>query len=512
MENARLLEIFIERKREQSIAGGIYKGCVTRVLPGMQAAFVDIGLPKAAFLHASDLYRPDAPSFDEADVEVDLQSGDGGEANAAKGVASAPIEEQLTKGHTVIVQIAKEPIGTKGARITTSIAIPGRYVVYLPLARHVGVSRRIASEAERERLKQAVESAGSGGGAIVRTACEGVAKRDIQADLRLLRKLWSSILQRAESAPAPALLHRDLDVILRAIRDLAADVSRVVIDNRQDHQRVVEFVEAVMPRWRPRIELYERKEPIFERYGIESQISKALERKVWLKSGGYLIFDETEALTTIDVNTGRYVGNNDQHETMLRTNLEAAQAIVNQLRLRDIGGLIIIDFIDMERAEHRKAVLAALTDALRSDKAHTKILGISELGLVEMTRKRVRQSLSRRLCEPCPACSGQGWVKGIATTTYEVLRRIRREATMNAPVKRVSATVHPRVAEFLRQQEPDAVRGLQQELGVSIGLRESTHLSPEQYEVIVSAAPTTRAVAESTEKTPPATAERAQAG
>jgi ribonuclease G len=497
MENARLIEIGIERARERGIAGSIYKARVTRVLPGMQAAFLDVGLPKAAFLPGSDLYAASAEEYALHDTPFDAS-----EASPPVIAASAaapgereepaltpplpPIEERLTKGQDLIVQITKEPIGTKGARVTSNVSLPGRYLVYLPYSRRVGVSRRISSEEERERLRQAVEAvAAKDGGIIIRTASEGVSKKEIQSDLRLLRKLWSQLSRRAEKLPAPALLHQDLDVILRTLRDLSgSDVTRVVVDNRRDYQRILDFIATVMPRWRPRIELYELPEPIFDRYGIESQIARALERKVWLKSGGYVVIDHTEALTAIDVNTGRFVGKTDHHETALRTNLEAARTIVDQLRLRNIGGLIVIDFIDMESVESRRAVLAALNDALRSDKARTNVIGFSDLGLVQMTRQRARESLNQRLCEICPACGGKGHVEAVATVAYEVLRRIRREATMNAPVERISVSVHPDVGAFLAEFEPAALRELERELRVGISLRSSEALDRASYELV----------------------------
>jgi ribonuclease G len=482
MENARLLEIQLERVRERSMAGSICKGRVLRVLPGMQAAFVDIGLEKAAFLPGADFfplsadeYALDDPTFDAAEANPAPAGSDDGAAQPPlppkRSRSMPPIEERLQKGQDIIVQIGKEPLGSKGARVTSNISLPGRYLVYLPFSRQVGVSRRIASEEERQRLREAVEAvaAPESGGIIIRTACEGVSKREIQADLRLLRKLWTRLARKAETQPAPAILHQELDVILRTMRDLSAsDVTRVVVDNRRDYQRIVDFIDEVMPRWRPRVELYDLAEPIFERYGIEAQIAKALERKVWLKSGGYIVIDHTEALTAIDVNTGRFVGKTDQHETALRTNLDAARVIVDQLRLRNIGGLIVIDFIDMEHADHRKAVLAALTDALKADKARANIVGLSELGLVEMTRQRTRESLARRLCEPCPTCNQRGIVKGVATIAYEVLRRIRREATMNAPVQQVTVHLHPSVAAFLSRYEPAALRELERELSAAI--------------------------------------------
>jgi ribonuclease G len=496
MENARLLEIQIERVRERSLAGSICKGRVLRVLPGMQAAFVDIGLDKAAFLPGADFYPLSADEYALSDAA--FEAADTAAAPGSDGPPAAPtppparrtrsmppIEERLQKGQDIIVQISKEPIGTKGARVTSNISLPGRYLVYLPLSHQIGVSRRIDSEDERQRLREAVEAvAPDSGGIIIRTACEGVSKREIQSDLRLLRKLWTRLSRKAETQPAPTILHQELDVVLRTMRDLSAsDVTRVVVDNRRDYQRILDFIDEVMPRWRPRVEHYELVEPIFERYGIEAQIAKALDRKVWLKSGGYIVIDHTEALTAIDVNTGRFVGKTDHHETALRTNLEAARVIVDQLRLRNIGGLIILDFIDMENAEHRKAVLSALTEALKADKARANIVGLSELGLVEMTRQRTRESLARRLCEPCPTCNQRGLVKGVATTAYEVLRRIRREASMNAPVRQVVVELHPAVAAYLAHNEPAAIRELERELSTEIVVHQTRDGAPAEYAV-----------------------------
>ncbi|MEO8605348.1 MAG: Rne/Rng family ribonuclease [bacterium] len=494
MENARLLEIQIERVRERSLAGSICKGSVMRVLPGMQAAFVDIGLEKAAFLPGADFFPLNADEYADSAPEDAHEpppadtppDGDAAAETTRRTRVLPPIEERLTKGQDVIVQISKEPIGTKGARVTSNISLPGRYLVYLPYSGQIGISRRIASDEERQRLREAVEAVASdAGGIIIRTACEGVSKKEIQSDLRLLRRQWQHLSKKAESLPAPAILHQELDVVLRTMRDLSApDVTRVVVDNRRDYQRILDFIDEVMPRWRPRVELYELVEPIFERYGIEAQINKALERKVWLKSGGYIVIDHTEALTAIDVNTGRFVGKTDQHDTMLRTNVEAARVIVDQLRLRNIGGLIIIDFIDMEIAEDRKAVLAALNEALKGDKARATILGLSELGLVEMTRQRTRESLTQRLCEPCPTCGERGHVKAVATTAYEVLRRIRREATMNAAVQRIEVTMHSQIGAFLAQHEPAALREVERELGVPVAVLHADAGTPAEYTVL----------------------------
>ena len=486
LEKQRLIEIFIERARDKGIAGNIYKARVTRVLPGMQAAFVDIGLEKAAFLHGSDLYAELEDEFiaDDGSAPIDV----GGEASAPQNkvpIRRTPIEERLKKGQEILVQVAKQPIGSKGARVTSLISLPGRHLVFTPSSHHIGVSRRIEDEAERARLKEIVESERPPeGGFIIRTACEWLAKREIQGDIRFLVKLWNRILQKSEQAGAPALLHYDMDLVLRTVRDLfTADTQRLVVDNPRDHQRILDFVDTVMPRMQPRVELYEEPEPIFDRFGIEPQITKALERKVWLKSGGYIVIDHTEALTVIDVNTGRYVGKKSQEETVLKTNLEAVKTIVEQLRLRNIGGLIVIDFIDMEEPVNQREIFEALNAALKKDKARSKLLPISELGLIEMTRKRTRESLMQLLCSPCPACDAKGHIKATATIACEVLRRVQREAALNPKMSQITAHVHPTVAQYLHQHEDRTLQALEAKLGKKITVKAGTDLDESHYEV-----------------------------
>jgi ribonuclease G len=357
--------------------------------------------------------------------------------------------------------------------------------VFIPSSQHVGVSRRIEDETERARLKEIVQSERPPeGGFIIRTACEGLSKREIQGDIRFLLKLWKRIVAKSEQMGAAALVHYDMDLVLRTVRDLfTADTQRLIVDSPRDHQRVIDFVDTVMPRMQPRVELYEEPEPIFDRFGIEPQIAKALERKVWLKSGGYIVIDHTEALTVIDVNTGRYVGKKDQEETVLKTNVEAVKTIVEQLRLRNIGGLIVIDFIDMEEPANQREVFEALGAALKKDKARSKLLPISELGLIEMTRKRTRESLLQLLCSPCPACDAKGHVKATATIAYEVLRRIQREAALNPKMSQITAHVHPSVAQFLHQHEDRTLQGLEATLGKKITVKAGTDLDEGHYEV-----------------------------
>jgi ribonuclease G len=487
LEQRRLTEVFIERARDKGVAGNIYKGRVTRVLPGMQAAFVDIGLEKAGFLHGSDLYAELGDEFitEEGPTPIEV-TADASAANQKAAPRRVPIEERLKKGQEILVQVAKQPIGSKGARITGVISLPGRHLVFTPSTNHVGVSRRIEDESERTRLKDIVESERPPeGGFIIRTACEGLSKREIQGDIRFLLKLWDRILHKSERVGAPALLHYDMDLVLRTVRDLfTAETQRLVVDNSRDYQRILDFLDTVMPRLKSRVELYDDPEPIGDRFGIESQIVKALERKVWLKSGGYIVIDHTEALTVIDVNTGRFVGKKTQEETVLQTNLEAAKVIVEQLRLRNIGGLIVIDFIDMEDRLSQRQVFDVLSDALKKDKARSKLLRISELGLIEMTRKRTRESLTQLLCATCPSCTGRGQVKSTETVAYEVLRRIQREAALNTSVAQITAQVHPAVAQFLDREEDRTLRSLEASLNKKIVIKALSDLEESRYEVI----------------------------
>jgi ribonuclease G len=452
----------------------------------MQAAFVDIGLEKAAVLHGSDLYAELGEEFlaEEGLTPIEVvRDAAGPEQKGAP--RKVPIEERLKKGQEILVQVAKPPISTKGARVTSVISLPGRHLVFTPASHHLGVSRRIEDENERARLKEIVQSERPpDGGFIIRTACEGLSKREIQGDIRFLLKLWNRIVHKSEQVGAPTLLHYDMDLVLRTVRDLfTADTHRLVVDHPRDHQRILDFVDTVMPRVKARIELYADAEPVFDHFGIETQIAKALERKVWLKSGGYIVIEHTEALTVIDVNTGRFVGKKSQEETVLQTNLEAAKTIVEQLRLRNIGGLIVIDFIDMEDRANQRQVFEALSDYLKKDKARSKLLRISELGLIEMTRKRTRESLMHVLCAPCPACDGRAHVKSVATIAYEVLRRIQREAALNPKLEQISVQAHPAVAQFLSREEDRTLHALETTLAKKIIIKAAAELSEGQYEV-----------------------------
>ena len=487
LEQRRLIEIFIERTRDRGIAGNIYKGRVTRVLPGMQAAFVDIGIEKAAFLHGSDLDAELGDEFisEEGTTPIEVV-GEPPAATPKPPVRRVPIEERLKKGQEILIQVKKQPIGSKGARVTGVISLPGRHLVFTPASNHIGVSRRIEDESERQRLKEIVQAdQPPEGGFIIRTACEGLSKREVQGDIRFLLKLWDRILHKSERVAAPSLLHYDMDLVLRTVRDLfTVDTQRLVVDNPRDHQRILDFLDTVMPRLKARVELYDGAEPISDRFGIETQIARALERKVWLKSGGYIVIDHTEALTVIDVNTGRFVGKKTQEDTVLQTNLEAVKTIVEQLRLRNIGGLIVIDFIDMEDRASQRQVFEALSDAMKKDKARSKLLRMSELGLIEMTRKRTRESVMQLLSAACPSCSGKGFVKSTATVAYEVLRRIQREAALNPTLAQITAQVHPSVAQFLHGQEDRTLQTLEAQLHKKIVIKSAADLRETQYEVI----------------------------
>ena len=482
VEDGQLAEFFVERKEEMGVAGNIYKGKVARVLPGMQAAFIEIGMEKAGFLHASDFSALD-------DVQIISSSNDDVEfeeppprPNPSRHL---PLEKQLSRGEEVLVQVAKDPLGTKGARVTSHISLPGRYMVFMPGNKHIGISRRIESEDERKRLKEIAQSLGTEeGGFILRTACEGLSKREIQRDLGFLQKLWKTIQKKAESASAPSLIHQDLDLIARAIRDyFSADTEQVLIDSPKDHRRIVDFVRHFMPRLKSKINLYTDKEPLFEHLGIEEKITKALDPRAWLRSGGYIIIERTEALTAVDVNTGRFVGKRNQEETILKTNLEAVQEVVRQLRLRNAGGLIIIDFIDMEKEANRKKVYEALKEALKKDKARTNILKISELGLVEMTRQRTRESLENQLLRSCPHCDGRGRIKSPVTVAYDVLRAIKRYHTAMDNGRNIVVRLHPDVANFLYDEKNNSLENLEREINHRIIIKASQEMHHEKYEI-----------------------------
>ncbi len=464
VENGVVQEIIIERAERCGLVGNIYKGRVCRVLPGMQAAFVDIGLERAAFLHASDIHSVCSPN-------------------------GAQIHELVHEGDLIVVQVVKDPLGTKGARLTTNLSIASRYLVYMPKVATTGVSQKIEDEEERRRLREMlqrqVECQGIEGGFIARTAAEGVSEEAIEKDITFLLKLWSGIRERCANTSQIALIHGDLPLALRALRDLVTpEVERIRIDSRTMVERALDFASNYIPDIASRIEHYQGERPLFDLYGVEEEIRKALQRKVSLKSGGHLVIDQTEAMTTIDVNTGAFVGHRNLEETIFKTNLEAAQAICRQLRLRNLGGIIIIDFIDMIEEEHKRQVLRALEKCLARDHAKTQISEVSSLGLVEMTRKRTRESLEHILCEPCPCCGGRGSIKTAQTTCYEIFREILRESRQ-FEVKTFLVLASPEVVDRLLDEESAHLAELEEFIGRPIKLQAEALYTQEQYDIVL---------------------------
>jgi len=464
VENGVLQEIFIERTNHRGLVGNIYKGKVVRVLPGMQAAFVDIGLERAAFIHAAEI---------------------------GKGDANTPINQLVHEGQSLVVQVTKDPIGTKGARLTTQLAIPSRYLVYMPGSVHVGISQRIEEEGERDRLKQLVndcmeaEELTGEAGFILRTAAEGVGEEEIVADTRYLRRLWRKLEERIRDNKPPSLVYDELPLSLRTIRDLTRpETHKILIDSRETFQKIEYFCQQYTPEVSERIEYYPGPRPIFELYSAEDEIQRALERKVPLKSGGYLVIDQTEAMTTIDVNTGGFVGRRNLEETIFKTNLEAATAIGRQVRLRNLGGIIILDFIDMTDPEHQRQVLRMLEKVLEKDHTKTKISGVSELGLVEMTRKRTRESLEHMLMEPCKACQGRGAVKTAETVCYDIFREIlREERAYQAGTYLVLAS--SQVVDRLLDEDSHGMADLEAFIGKAIKLQVESQYTQDQYDIIL---------------------------
>jgi ribonuclease G len=489
IQNGQLVEVYIERRRERGIVGNIYKGRVVRVLPGMQASFVDIGEEKAAFLYVADVrgapedYKALFVDDDEAREERDELPRDE-MARAAAQSPRARIEELLREGQDVLVQVAKAPMGTKGARSTSYVSLPGRNLVFMPTVNHVGISRRIGSDKERKRLRGIIDEARpEGAGFIVRTVAEGVSERDLKGDVDYLIKVWNSILKTNQTSKAPSLLYEDIDLLLRTVRDLFTDeVEKLIIDARPEYERVLKFVKAFMPDFADRVEHYHGREPIFDGYGIEAEIDRALERKVWLKSGGSLVIDQGEALTAIDVNTGKFVGKHNLEETITKNNVEACREVADQLRLRNIGGIIVVDFIDMDRPQNREKVSRALNEALKDDKAKANVTAISELGLVEMTRKRTRESLLRTLTEPCFYCEGKGYLKSKTTICCELLRELRREGSVFKEDV-IEVRCHPEIADQLATQEQAWIDELEKRLQKKIVIKaRDCHL--EEYQLV----------------------------
>jgi ribonuclease G len=527
LEEDQVVEIFIERERQRGVVGNIYKGRVSKVLPGMQSSFVDIGLERDAFLYVSEVVNT-VEEFDR------LESGDDDEpamaavvepsADAALAVAAAEpagqppanghgverratsrgdsraqarddrpqpkIEDLLKEGQEVLVQVVKEPLGTKGARLTSHVTMPGRFLVFMPTVDHVGVSRKIESREERARLRGIVrefrDEHGFTGGVIIRTAAGGRSKEDIVSDLTYFHQVWTEIRQRMESRRPPAVLFQEQSLVTKLLRDLLTeDYSAIRIDNDQEYRRVVALVERIMPNLLSRVKLYSKDFPIFEEYGVQAEIDKALRSKVWLKSGGYLVINQTEALVAIDVNTGRYVGKRTGRleDTIVKTNLEAVKEIVRQIRLRDLGGIIVLDLIDMEEKKNRQKVFQEVEKELRKDRSPSKALQVSDFGLVIVTRKRVKQSIERQLTDPCPYCSGSGSIKSASTICYEILTEMKKIGG-DLEGQGVILRVNPDIARALKEEESALLRDLQQTLGKPVTVKADTHLHHEQFDVM----------------------------
>jgi len=485
LEDDLVSELFVERERSRGVVGNIYKGKVSKVLPGMQSAFVDIGLERDGFLYVTDVVSTVA-EFDR------LESGEDEGVEKKDAPEEEPkIEDLLREGQEVLVQVAKEPLGTKGARLTSHASLAGRFLVFMPTVDHVGVSRKIESREERARLRGIVrqfrEEHGFTGGIIIRTAAAGRPDADILSDLNYFDKVWSEVRRKTESVRAPAVVYREESLVAKLLRDLLTDeFTAIRIDSPQEHQRVLQLVERILPTLAPRVKLYEKPFPIFEEYGVQAELDKALRSKVWLRSGGSIVINQTEALVAIDVNTGRYVGKKTAgrlEDTILKTNLEAVKEIVRQIRLRDLGGIIVLDFIDMEEKRNRQKVFQAVEQELRRDRAPSKALQVSDFGLIVVTRKRVKQSLERVLTEPCPYCSGSGVIKSSSTICYEILAEVKKlgpEINGHAVVLRVN----PDIARALKEEEHAVLKDLRATLGKDVTLRPDAHLHHEQFDVM----------------------------
>ncbi|MBC2696335.1 MAG: Rne/Rng family ribonuclease [Desulfobacteraceae bacterium] len=490
LEDGTIVEIFIERGNDSNIAGNIYKGRAQRVLPGMQAAFVDIGLNRAAFIYVDDVICNDYKEFEQIFIknkEVDPKISVTGAANHTSFPIvrdSRHIEEIITEGQEIMVQVAKSPIGSKGPRVTNYISLPGRFLVIMPTSDHIGISRCIESETERERLKNLVLSLRKKPyGYIVRTVSEGIYEEKIEKEMFFLNNLWESIQRKYKSAPAPSLLHQELTVSLRSVRDLLTnEAEKLIIDSRSGFESILSFLDTFMPSLKDSVELYEGSETIFDAYNLESEISRALKRKVWLKSGGYIVIEQTEALVAIDVNTGRYVGKHNFEETILKTNLEAVKEIAYQIRLRDIGGIIIIDFIDVEKKSNQEKIFNAINKALTKDRSKSHILPMSEMGLIQMTRKRTRQTLTRMLCEPCFYCNGDGYLISRQTICCNIYREILRDAHDMVGVK-LMLRVNSKIAALLLGEENHIITSLEQTLGKRIIIYPDPQFHMEEFDI-----------------------------
>src|SRR2546427_2531475 len=489
LEDDLVAEIFVERERQRGVAGNVYKGRVSKVLPGMQSSFIDIGLERDGFLYVADVIDT-LEEFEK--LESGEDDGDGQKRSDPRDRPPQKIEELLREGQEILVQVVKEPLGTKGARLTSHVTMPGRFLVFMPTVDHVGVSRKIESREERSRLRGIVrefrEAHGFTGGVIIRTAAAGRPKEDIVSDLDAFHKIWTEIRQKTESARAPVVVYREQSLVGKLLRDLLTDEFQAIrIDHPQEHQRVLELIERILPNLAPKVKLYSKPFPIFEEYGVQAEIDKALKSKVWLKSGGSIVINQTEALVAIDVNTGRYVGKKSSgrlEDTIVKTNLEAVKEIERQIRLRDLGGIIVLDFIDMEGQEKRQKILQAVELELKKDRSPSKALQVSDFGLVIITRKRVKQSLERVLTEPCPYCSGSGVIKSSTTICFEILSEVKKIGPdLNG--HRLLLRVNPDIARALREEESAVLRDLRQSIGKDVTIKADVHLHHEQFDVMV---------------------------
>ena len=507
LEDDQVAEIFIERERQRGVVGNLYKGRVSKVLPGMQSAFVDLGLERDGFLYVTDVI-PSSEEFDRLETDEDdgsappapaenggaaprqVMSGRGPRRDHEKG-PEPKIEELLKEGQEIIVQVAKEPLGTKGARLTSHATMPGRFLVFMPTVDHVGVSRKIDSREERGRLRGIVrefrEQHGFTGGVIIRTAATGRPKDDIVADLSYFHRVWTEIRQKFEASRAPAVVYREQSLVAKLLRDLLTEeFSAIRIDSEVEYRRVCELVERIMPALAPKVKLYEKAYPIFEEYGVQAEIDRALRSKVWLKSGGSIVINQTEALVAIDVNTGRYVGKKTAgrlEDTILKTNLEAVKEIIRQIRLRDLGGIIVLDFIDMEEKRNRQNVFQTVEQELRKDRAPSKALQVSDFGLVIFTRKRVKQSLERVLMEPCPYCAGSAVIKSSSTICYEIIAEVKK-VSGDLDGQSLVLRVNPDIARALRDEERAVLKDLKQSLEREIAVRPDAQLHHEQFDLM----------------------------
>ena len=470
IEYGNLVEFYMERPNEKGLVGNIYLGRVVRVLPGMQAAFVDIGLERTGFLYVDDV-RVDKDNFEKRLQQCGSSCCSDQEApeSLRERIPGMSIEDLLREGQELLVQICKEPLGTKGARLTCHITLPCRNLVFMPRTDHIGVSRKIEGDEQRRKLRDDIEELRPAGtGFIVRTVAESASPQELEADMEFLLHLWSEICDIADRSQPMTMVYEDLDIILRVVRDIfSPGIDRLVVDDRSTYERILKFVETFAPHLRDKVHYCDEEPPIFDIYGVEMDVNRALDKKIWLRCGGYIIIEATEALTVIDVNTGRYVGKKDLEETIFKTNMEAVKEIAYQLRLRNIGGIIIIDFIDMEEESHRQQVFRVLTEAVKKDKSRVNILPFSEFGLIQMTRKRNREDLTRMMCEPCHYCHGKGMLKSVRTISYEIFRKISSHAA-NIRGNNVTVNVNPGVATIMLKEEANTIHQLEDEINKSI--------------------------------------------